>query len=99
MSLHITGLTDVEELHTQVYYLPDLLMTASILWGTWSDPDNTFNDVLIYDTPGYILITTLNLGEFYYGLVPFDPEEGVTLEVPVMASTLEDFEAALEALW
>ncbi len=99
MHLHLTGLTDIEEMHTGVYYLPDLLMTCSTLWGIWSEPDNMLSEVPIYDSPGYILITTLNLGEFYYGLVPVDPEEGLTLEVPLTAATMEDFEAALDALW
>jgi hypothetical protein len=55
-------------------------------------------NVIIYDSPGNIVVSLVHDGNFYYGIQHVDPEAGMTLTIPVAESTLTDFEAALEAL-
>jgi len=94
----VTGIEEPDPAPMALYYISDLIMTAVPVSGLWEAATQTIYDCYFYNSPGYILLTTVHDGAFHFGMTHVDPEEGSTYPIEVAPATLAEFEAALEAL-
>lgn len=99
-NIHFSGAEDLLAGSTDVIFIADMYMLAAYMAEfTYDTPSNTAIDCHVPATSGYILVTTIKMGNLYFGITPLlTPADGATYELTLNIGTPGDLAAALDAL-